>query len=81
MLYDFKLPEMGEGIEGGDVVSMLVKAGDTIEENQTVCELETSKALVEVPSDTSGIVKEVRFSDGDTIPAWRTCGRVPLPAP
>jgi len=61
---EFKLPELGENIEQGDVVRVAVKPGDTISEGQAVIELETDKAVVEVPSSVSGIVKEVLVKQG-----------------
>jgi pyruvate dehydrogenase E2 component (dihydrolipoamide acetyltransferase) len=61
---EFKLPELGENIEQGDVVRVAVKPGDTITDGQTVIELETDKAVVEVPSTVSGTVKEVRVREG-----------------
>ncbi len=61
---EFKLPELGENIEQGDVVRVAVKPGDTISDGQTVIELETDKAVVEVPSTVSGTVKEVLVREG-----------------
>ena len=61
---EFKLPELGENIEQGDVVRVAVKPGDTISEGQAVIELETDKAVVEVPSSVSGTVKEVLVKQG-----------------
>jgi pyruvate dehydrogenase E2 component (dihydrolipoamide acetyltransferase) len=61
---EFKLPELGENIEQGDVVKVSVKPGDTIAEGQSVIELETDKAVVEVPSSVSGTVKEVLVKQG-----------------
>jgi pyruvate dehydrogenase E2 component (dihydrolipoamide acetyltransferase) len=61
---EFKLPELGENIEQGDVVRIAVKPGDTISEGQAVIELETDKAVVEVPSSVSGTVKEVLVKQG-----------------
>lgn len=57
---EFKLPEVGEGITKGTVVNVLVKVGDTIAKDQSVIELETDKAVVEVPSNVAGVVQEVR---------------------
>jgi pyruvate dehydrogenase E2 component (dihydrolipoamide acetyltransferase) len=57
---EFKLPEVGEGITKGTVVNVLVKVGDTIAKDQPVIELETDKAVVEVPSNVAGVVQEVR---------------------
>ena len=70
--HEVKLPAMGEGIDDGDVVNMLVKVGDEVEVGQTICELETSKALLEIPSDASGKVEEIRFAEGDKIPVGET---------
>ena len=68
MAKEFKLPDLGEGIETGDVVSVLVSEGDTIEVDQGVIELETDKALIEVPSEFAGTVASVNVSEGDAIP-------------
>ena len=65
---EFTLPDLGEGIEAGDVVSVLVSKGDTIDMDQGVVELETDKALVEVPSSVAGTVTQVHVSTGDRIP-------------
>ena len=46
---DFKLPELGENVHGGDVLRVLVKAGDSVTVDQPVLELETDKATIEVP--------------------------------
>jgi pyruvate dehydrogenase E2 component (dihydrolipoamide acetyltransferase) len=56
---EFKLPELGENIESGDVVRIAVTAGETIKEGQTVVELETDKAVVEVPSTVNGVIDAV----------------------
>jgi pyruvate dehydrogenase E2 component (dihydrolipoamide acetyltransferase) len=65
---EFKLPDLGDGVETGDVVSILVAVGDTIEVDQGVIELETDKALIEVPSEVAGTVASVNVSEGDSIP-------------
>ena len=67
MATEFKLPDVGEGIESGTVVGVLVSVGDTIEEDQPVLELETDKAVVEVPSSVSGTVKEIKVSENDEV--------------
>jgi pyruvate dehydrogenase E2 component (dihydrolipoamide acetyltransferase) len=56
---EFKLPELGENIESGDVVRIAVTAGETIKEGQAVVELETDKAVVEVPSTVNGVIEEI----------------------
>ena len=50
MAMTINLPELGEGVDSVDVVAVLVSVGDTIEENQSLVEVETEKASVEVPS-------------------------------
>ena len=67
MAKEFKLPELGEGIESGDVVSVLVGEGDVVAEDQGVLELETDKATVEVPCDVGGKVTRVHVAEGDTV--------------
>ena len=52
---EFTLPELGENIESGDIVRVLVHAGDTLQRDQAVLELETDKATIEVPSSVSGV--------------------------
>ena len=64
---EFRLPELGENIEAGDVVRINVKAGEHLAEGQTVLELETDKAVVEVPSPLTGVVGEVKIKEGDRI--------------
>jgi pyruvate dehydrogenase E2 component (dihydrolipoamide acetyltransferase) len=66
-LTEFKLPELGENIEQGDLVRLLVAPGAKVSEGQSVMELETDKAVVEVPSSVAGTVQEVRVKEGDKI--------------
>ncbi len=65
MTVEFKLPELGENIDSADVVKVLIKPGDRVELDQTVLEIETDKANVEVPSEVEGIVKEVFAKEGE----------------
>ena len=67
MSTDFKLPELGENITAGDVVRVLVAAGDTVQKDQPLLELETDKATIEVPSSVSGTVKEIRIKQGERV--------------
>ncbi|HSR50256.1 MAG TPA: 2-oxo acid dehydrogenase subunit E2 [Acidobacteriota bacterium] len=62
---DFKLPELGEGIEQGTVVSIMVSKGDRVEVDQPLMELETDKAVMEVPSSMAGSVEEILVKEGD----------------
>jgi pyruvate dehydrogenase E2 component (dihydrolipoamide acetyltransferase) len=64
---EFKVPELGENVAGGDVMRVMVNVGDTIARDQPVLELETDKATIEVPSSVAGTVKEVRVKKGDKI--------------
>lgn len=72
MSIDFKLPELGENITSGDVVNVLVEEGQQIEANQGVCELETDKAVIEIPSPQAGRVEKVHFKKGDTVKVGQT---------
>lgn len=62
---EFKLPDLGENIESGEVINVLVAVGDTLTEDQPVIELETDKAVIEVPSSVSGTISEILVSKGD----------------
>ncbi len=64
---DVKLPALGEGVESGDVLEVLVREGDTIEVEQGIVELETDKATVIVPASVGGVVTKINFSEGDKI--------------
>src|SRR5437660_7927403 len=64
---DFTLPELGENITSGDVLRVLVNAGDTVAKDQPVLELETDKATIEVPSSVAGQVKDVKVKAGDKV--------------
>jgi pyruvate dehydrogenase E2 component (dihydrolipoamide acetyltransferase) len=66
-LIEFKLPELGENIEQGDLVRLMVAPGATVNAGQSVMELETDKAVVEVPSSVSGTVQDIRVKEGDKI--------------
>ena len=61
------LPELGEGVDSVDVVTVLVAIGDHVEIDQSLIEVETEKASVEVPSTAAGTVKEVHVKEGDTV--------------
>jgi pyruvate dehydrogenase E2 component (dihydrolipoamide acetyltransferase) len=64
---DFILPELGENVTAGDVLRVLVKPGDTLAKDQTVLELETDKATIEVPSTVAGRVTAVTVKAGDKV--------------
>jgi pyruvate dehydrogenase E2 component (dihydrolipoamide acetyltransferase) len=64
VLTEFKLPDLGENIISGTVVAIPVKAGDAIRQEQTLLELETDKASIEIPSPLAGVIKEIFIKEG-----------------
>ena len=64
---DFLLPNLGEGVESGDVLEILVEVGDSVTSGQDVIELETDKATMFVSTDVAGVVKAINCAEGDTI--------------
>src|SRR5262245_41007765 len=64
---EFRLPELGENVEKGDLVKVLVSVGDNINKDQPVLELETDKATIEVPSTVSGRVNAIHVKAGDQV--------------
>ena len=64
---EYKLPTLGESADSGVVAKLLVAPGDTIEHDQSVLELETDKAVLEVPSTVKGTIKEILVKAGDTV--------------
>ena len=69
---EFKLPQIGEGIESGEVLEVMIAEGDTVELEQEILELETDKATVFVTVDLAGTVSKVHFAAGDTINVGQT---------
>ena len=67
MPFDFILPDLGEGITEGEVRKWVVKAGDAVEEHQTVLEIETDKAIVEVPSPRKGKILKINKQEGEIV--------------
>ncbi len=67
MAIDVRLPELGENIEAGDVAAVLVSPGDQVEKDAPLVELETDKAVVEVPAPEAGVVTAIHVKAGDTI--------------
>ncbi|EMA63279.1 dihydrolipoamide acetyltransferase family protein [Halorubrum kocurii] len=65
---EFRLPDVGEGVAEGELVTWLVAPGDRVEEDQPVAEVETDKALVEVPSSYDGVVEELFVEEGEMVP-------------
>lgn len=68
MIAEFRLPDLGEGLTEAEVVQWLVKPGDPVTLNQTLAEVETAKAVVELPSPYEGTVSTLHADAGDTVP-------------
>ncbi len=64
---EFRLPDVGEGLTEADIVSWHVKPGDTVTINQVIVEIETAKAVVELPSPYAGTVSALLVSEGQTV--------------
>ncbi|HKQ00321.1 MAG TPA: biotin/lipoyl-containing protein, partial [Actinomycetes bacterium] len=64
---EFKLPDLGEGLTDGEVVRWLVAEGDAIELNQPIVEIETAKAVVEIPAPYAGTVVKLHATEGDSL--------------
>jgi selenocysteine lyase/cysteine desulfurase len=64
---EFVLPDVGEGLEEGEIVSWLVAPGDTVARDQPLVEVQTDKALVELPSPVAGQIVSVAFAPGDIV--------------
>ncbi len=72
MATDFKLPDLGENIASGDVVSVFVSPGDVVKPGQALLEVETDKAVIEVPCPPGGRVASVLVKKGDTVKVGQT---------
>jgi pyruvate dehydrogenase E2 component (dihydrolipoamide acetyltransferase) len=66
-MFEFKLPDLGEGIHEGELLKWYVKEGDSINEDDPLCEMETDKATVMIPSPRTGTVSKLNGKPGDTI--------------
>ncbi|PLR97447.1 dihydrolipoamide acetyltransferase family protein [Bacillus sp. T33-2] len=64
MAFQFKLPDIGEGIHEGEIVKWFVKPGDKVQEDDVLCEVQNDKAVVEIPSPVAGTVEEVLVEEG-----------------
>ncbi len=67
-MFEFELPDVGEGVAEGEIVAWQVAPGDTVEEDQVLAEVETDKAVVDLPSPVAGTVRELRAEEGDVVP-------------
>ncbi|WP_017379515.1 dihydrolipoamide acetyltransferase family protein [Paenisporosarcina sp. TG-14] len=79
MAFEFKLPDIGEGIHEGEIVKWFVTAGDTIEEDDILCEIQNDKAVVEIPSPVTGKVEEVLIGEGTVATVGQVLIRIDAP--
>jgi pyruvate dehydrogenase E2 component (dihydrolipoamide acetyltransferase) len=68
MAFEFKLPDIGEGLTEGEVVKWLVAEGDAVESDQPMVEVMTDKATVEITSPRKGVIAKILAKDGQTVP-------------
>ena len=80
MIYEFKLPDIGEGVVEGEVVRWLVKEGDTVREDQPLVEVMTDKATVEIPAPRAGRVGQRMFAAGQICPVGKVLLTIELDA-
>jgi pyruvate dehydrogenase E2 component (dihydrolipoamide acetyltransferase) len=76
MPYEFKLPDLGEGMAEAEIRKWLVKEGDPVAEHQSVVEVETDKAVVEIPSPRTGRVLEILRGEGEIVAAGESLMRI-----
>ncbi|RIP35665.1 2-oxo acid dehydrogenase subunit E2 [Staphylococcus gallinarum] len=79
MAFEFKLPDIGEGIHEGEIVKWFVKAGDQIEEDDVLAEVQNDKSVVEIPSPVSGTVEEVLVEEGTVAVVGDTIVKIDAP--
>ena len=68
MIYEFKLPDVGEGIAEGEIVKWYVNPGDNVDEDQIIAEVQTDKAVVEITSPVAGTVETLCAAEGEVVP-------------
>tara|TARA_Y100000310_G_scaffold332417_1_gene407954 strand:+ start:57 stop:1286 length:1230 start_codon:yes stop_codon:yes gene_type:complete len=67
MVTEFKFPDVGEGITEGEIVKWLVKEGDTVKADQNIVQVETDKAVADIPAPVSGKITKINFQNGETV--------------
>ncbi len=72
MVFEFKLPDIGEGVSEGEILKWMVKQGDQVTEDQPLVEVMTDKVNVQIPSPRSGKVAEIRAKEGDIAKVGQT---------
>jgi pyruvate/2-oxoglutarate dehydrogenase complex dihydrolipoamide acyltransferase (E2) component len=66
--YEFKLPDLGEGLTEGEIARWLVSEGDEVAEDQPLVEIQTDKTTVEIPSPAAGKVARILVGEGEVVP-------------
>src|SRR5512142_1318422 len=77
---EIRMPKMGDGMEEGTVLRWLKKEGDRIEKNESIAEIETDKANVEMPAEDSGILTQIVVQEGQTVPVGAVIAHVGVAA-
>ena len=72
MSYEYKLPDLGEGLTEGEVARWLVREGEDVAEDQPLVELQTDKTTVEIPSPAAGRVARILVAEGEVVPVGTT---------
>jgi pyruvate dehydrogenase E2 component (dihydrolipoamide acetyltransferase) len=67
LAFEFKLPDLGEGITSGEIKKWDVRKGEHVEEDQTIASVETDKAVVELPSPVTGVIEDLKFPEGSKV--------------
>lgn len=67
MAYEFKLPDIGEGIHEGEIAKWFIQSGDEVKEDDVIAEIQNDKAVVEIPSPVDGKVLELKAEEGATV--------------
>jgi pyruvate dehydrogenase E2 component (dihydrolipoamide acetyltransferase) len=75
-MFEFKLPDLGEGIHEGELIQWHVKVGDNIREDDPLCDMETDKAAVTIPSPVTGVIAELNAKPGDTVQVGHVLVRI-----
>src|SRR6266540_4064554 len=87
MAYEFKLPDLGEGLTEGEVARWLVSEGQEVAEDEPLVEIQTDKTTVEIPSPAAGIVSQILVEEGKVVPVGTVLvviggdGAEPVPSP
>jgi len=72
MVFEFKFPDVGEGITEGEIVKWLIKEGDKVREDQVIGEIETDKAIVQIPSPKAGTILRIHIKEGGIVKVGET---------